>query len=155
MAEGATGPVAPWQRPALIVPETRRVIDVLRDMQSEGNTLAIVIDEHGGTTGIVTVEDLLEELVGEIADGEESTPDIWEIGPGRWMVRGSADVDELEDILGLEFERGEFHTVAGLILDATGRIPRPGETIEIGRFRFRIAEATRRRIRLVEVRTLP
>lgn len=155
VAEGATGTVASWQRTALIVPETRRLIDVLRDMQNEGNTLAVVIDEHGGTTGIVTVEDLLEEFVGEIADGEGSAPDIWAIGPGRWMVRGSTDIDELEDIVGLEFERGEFHTVAGLILDATGRIPRPGEAIEIGRLRFRIAEATRRRVRLVEVRTLP
>jgi len=153
VADGSEGPVASLQRPALVIPETRRVIDVVRDMQGQGSTLAVVIDEHGGTTGIVTIEDLLEELVGEIAEGQEPVPDIRHIGPGRWMVRGSADVDDLEAVVGVEFERDDFHTVAGLILDATGRIPRPAEEVTIAGVVFRIAEASRRHIRLVEVRS--
>jgi len=146
---GAT--VESLERPLLVVPEVRRVIDVLRDMQAGGTTLAIVVDEHGGTTGIVTIEDLLEELVGEIAD-DTDTPDIQPIGHGRWMVRGSTDIDDLERAVGTRFERGEFHTVAGLVLAAAGRIPRPGEEFEFADYHFRVAEASRRRVRLVEVR---
>ncbi|MDP2623866.1 MAG: hemolysin family protein [Actinomycetota bacterium] len=152
VAEGEEATVETLQQPALFLPESRRVIDALRDMQEEGTTMAIVVDEHGGTAGIVTIEDLVEELVGGVADEEEQIPDIRPIGPGRWMVRGSTDIDDLEVAVGVEFERRGFHTVAGLVLDATGRIPRPGEEIAVGGHRFRIAEASRRRIRLVEVR---
>ena len=153
IADGSDAAVETLQRPVVVVPETRRVIDVVRDMQTENSTLAVVIDEHGGTTGMVTIEDLLEELVGEIAEGQGPIPDIQHMGKGRWMVRGSADIDDLEALVGVEFERNDFHTVAGLILDATGRIPRPAEEITIGGLVFRIAEASRRRIRLVEVRS--
>ena len=152
VAEDAGGTVDDIQRPVFFVPESRSVIDALRDMQEQGSTMAVVVDEHGGTAGIITVEDLLEELVGEIADEHEPIPDIRAIGPGRWMVRGATGIDELEAAVGAEFERGDFHTVAGLILDATGRIPRPGEEVIVAGHRFRVAEASRRHIRLVEVR---
>lgn len=152
VADGIGGEVASLQKPPLFIPETRRVVDVLRDMQEEGNTIAVVVDEHGGTAGIVTVEDILEELVGAIADGEGAMPDIRTIGPGRWVVRGSADIDDLELELGTKLPRGDYHTVAGLILATTGRIPHPGEELTIGDHHLRVAEASRRRVRLVEIR---
>jgi len=152
IADGRTATVDTLCREALVVPETRRIIDVLRDMQADDITLAVVIDEHGGTTGIVTIEDLLDELVGEMGGRGEPAPDIRAMGAGRWLVRGSADIDDLEAVVGVTFDRTDFHTVAGLILDAAGRIPRPGEEVVIADLVFRIADASRRRIHLVEVR---
>jgi CBS domain containing-hemolysin-like protein len=152
VADGIGGSVASLQKPPLFIPETRRVVDVLRDMQEQENTIAVVVDEHGGTAGIVTVEDIVEELVGAIADGEGAMPEIRAIGPGRWVVRGSADIDDLELALGTKLPRGDYHTVAGLILATTGRIPHAGEELTIGDHHLRVAEASRRRVRLVEVR---
>lgn len=152
IADGITGNVAALQKPPLFIPETRRVVDVLRDMQDQGNTIAVVVDEHGGTAGIVTVEDIVEELVGAIADSEGAISEIRGIGPGRWVVRGSADIDDLEREMGTKLPRGDYHTVAGLILAMTGRIPHAGEEFTVGDHHFRVAEASRRRIRLVEVR---
>ena len=153
IADGRTATVDALRRETLVVPETRRIIDVIRDMQRDDVTLAVVIDEHGGTTGIVTIEDLLEELIGEMGDRGEPAQGIQRMGPGRWLVVGSADIDDLEAVAGVTFDRTDFHTVAGLILDAAGRIPRPGEEVEIAGMTFRIADASRRRIRLVDVRT--
>lgn len=146
-------PVARLQRPVLVVPETKRVVEVLREMQDGGGPVAIVVDEHGGTTGMVTIEDIVEELVGDIADAEHpEDPEIRSLGDGRWMVKGSTDVDDLEAETGAAFEEGDFHTVAGLVLKEAGRIPAPGETFEIGDWVFRVTDATRRRVRRVEMR---
>lgn len=152
VADGIGGTIASLQQAPLFIPETRRVVDVLRDMQEQGNTIAVVVDEHGGTAGIVTVEDIVEELVGAIADSEGAMPEIRAIGPGRWVVRGSADIDDLELALGTKLPRGDYHTVAGLILAITGRIPHAGEELTVGNHHLRVAEASRRRVRLVEVR---
>ncbi|MEX1207612.1 MAG: hemolysin family protein [Acidimicrobiia bacterium] len=152
VADGIGGSIASLQQAPLFIPETRRVVDVLRDMQKQGNTIAVVVDEHGGTAGIVTVEDIVEELVGAIADSEGAMPEIRAIGPGRWVVRGSADIDDLELALGTKLPRGDYHTVAGLILAATGRIPHAGEELTVGDHHLRVAEASRRRVRLIEIR---
>jgi putative hemolysin len=146
-------PVEALQRPVLIVPETKRVIEVLREMQRGGGPVAIVVDEHGGTTGMATVEDIVEELVGDIADAEHpEDPEIRRLADGRWVVKGSTDVDDLEVETGASFEPGDFHTVAGLVLQAAGHIPSPGETFEIGGWAFHVTDATRRRVRRVEMR---
>ena len=151
--ENPSTPVARLQRTVLIVPETKRVVEVLREMQQGGGPVAIVVDEHGGTTGMVTVEDIVEELVGDIADAEHpEDPEIRSLGHDRWLVKGATDVDDLEAETGAAFEGGDFHTVAGLVLKAAGRIPAPGETFEIGEWVFRVTDATRRRVRRVEMR---
>lgn len=144
--------LAELQQPVLTVVETRKVRDVLRDMQASGYHLAVVIDEHGGTTGIVTVEDAVEQLVGDIdeAGGRRARP-VRSLGPGRWEVDASADVPVLEEALGTSLPEGRWRTVAGLVIGAAGHLPRVGERVEVPGFAFRITAATRRRVVRVEV----
>jgi len=135
--------------PVMAVPETRRVIDLLRDMQQAGRNLAIVVDEHGGTAGIVTIEDAVEELVGSIAEpdrGARVRPRLRSVGEGRWLVDGGLDVDDLADEIGVELPQGDWHTVAGLVLALAGRIPRVGDEVAVAGHTFRVVAATRRRI---------
>jgi CBS domain containing-hemolysin-like protein len=136
--------------PALVVPEQRRVMDVLRDLQRQPGTLAVVVDEHGGTAGIVTIEDVVAEIVGETREPGRP-PDISRTGPGRWLVAGSADVDDLADALGADLPEGDWHTAAGLVLGLTGRIPAAGDELTVAGHRFRVTAATGRRITTIEV----
>lgn len=137
--------------PVLAVPEGRRVVDALRDMQSSGQHLALVVDEHGGTTGIVTIEDAVGEVVGEIGDDRVSSPVIRQIGPGRWLVDGAADVDDLAAALDVDLPEGDWHTAAGLVLALAGKIPRVGETVSVEGHTIRVDAANRRRVRRLEV----
>jgi putative hemolysin len=149
---GAEGPVADRVRPALALPESMGVLDALRRLQAEREQLAIVINEYGGTEGIVTVEDLLEELVGEIYD--EFDPDSHSIRrqpDGSLVLPGSFPVHDLPD-LGLSLPEGDYATIAGLVLDRMGRIPGTGETVEVGGWRLEVLDVDRRaitRLRLV------
>lgn len=149
VADGADVALHDLARPVLVVPETRRVIDVLRDMQGARRNLAVVVDEHGGTAGIVTVEDAVEELVGSIAEpdrGAQTRPRIRRVAEGRWIVDGRADVDDLAEELGVDLPAGGWHTAAGLILGSVGRIPSAGEVVHVAGHTFRVAAATRRRV---------
>jgi putative hemolysin len=138
--------------PVLTVVETRKVRDVLRDMQASGHHLAAVIDEHGGTTGIVTVEDAVEQLVGDIDEAGSPRPrQVRPLGPGRWAVDASAEVPVLEAALGTTLPQGRWRTVAGLVIGAAGHLPRVGETIQVPGYAFRVTGATRRRVVRVEV----
>jgi putative hemolysin len=149
---GAEGPVADRVRPVVALPESMGVLDALRRLQAEREQLAIVINEYGGTEGIVTVEDLLEELVGEIYD--EFDPDSHSIRrqpDGSLVLPGSFPVHDLPD-LGLSLPEGDYATIAGLVLDRMGRIPGQGETVEVGGWRLEVLEVDRRaitRLRLV------
>lgn len=152
VAEGAELEVRSLTRPVLVVPESNRVTDLLREMQTAGCHFAVAIDEHGSTAGIVTIEDVVEELVGEVADeGEERTPSIEEIAPGRWRVDAGASVAQLEEVLGLQLPQGEWNTVGGLVIGLAGRIVRVGETFLIGEVQARVTRATRRRVREIEI----
>jgi len=116
-------------RPTLHVPETKEIDDLLREMQKERIHMAIVIDEFGSTQGLVTIEDIVEEVVGEIFETEEEAP-IEPIDDGAVMVRGEVNVDEVNDYLGIDIpEEGEFETVAGFIYNRMGRLVEEGETI--------------------------
>ncbi len=138
--------------PVLVVPESGRAIDVLRDMQASARHLAVVIDEHGGTAGIVTIEDLVEEIVGEISDDDRAaTPPIRPLEDGRWLVEGNAEIDELEEALGTTLPSGDWVTAAGLVLAAAGRIPSEGDRYPIAGHTFRVVSASRRRVRRIEV----
>ncbi len=149
----ASGRVADHIRAALVLPESMGVLDALRRLQAERQQLAIVINEYGATEGIVTVEDLLEELVGEIYDefdldsqGVQRQPD------GSLVLPGSFPVHDLPD-LGISLPEGPYATVAGLILDRLGRLPDPGETIQVDRWRLEVLAVERNAI--TRVRLLP
>jgi putative hemolysin len=150
---GAEGRVAECVRRVVALPESMRVLDALRRLQAEREQLAIVLNEYGGTEGIVTVEDLLEELVGEIYD--EFDPDSRDLQPqpdGSIVLPGQFPVHDLPD-LGVNLPEGPYATVAGLILDRLGRIPAEGDAVEIDRWRLEVLEVERRAI--VQVRLVP
>lgn len=134
--------------PPLVVPESKRVAGLLTDMQEQNSHMAMVIDEYGVTVGLVTIEDVAEALLGNIADATEAT-EIEEIGPGRWRVSGSVPVEDLADALDLDLPEGDWNTVAGLVLGVAGELFEPGETVDIGAFRFEVLSV--RGLRITEV----
>jgi putative hemolysin len=142
-------------RSAYVVPETKPVSDLLREFQRRRVQIAIVVDEYGGTAGLVTLEDLLEEIVGEIRDeyDEESEP-VVELGDGVFAFSGKVNIDELADRLGVEIAREGFETVGGYLLARLGRVPAVGETLTIDGLGVEVLEAERRRVTKVRVRRL-
>jgi len=138
-------------RPVLFVPETKKTSDLLREMQRENIHLAVVIDEYGAVAGIVTMEDLVEEIVGEIRDEHEEENDVVREGDGAYVVRGSVDVDRLSNLFDLRIEAREATTIGGLVSALAGRIPQPGEVVEEEGLRFEVLQSTRRRIEKLRV----
>ena len=132
MDEGAPArPVPQLMREAYFVPESKLVPDLLGDMQSSKVHIAVVVDEFGGVAGLVTIEDVLEELVGEIADEYDSeAPYVVELPEGGFLVDARLPVDDLNDLLGVELPQHEWDTVGGLVLELAGRVPREGEQFE-------------------------
>jgi putative hemolysin len=148
-----TRSIASLIRPATFVPETKRVPDLLKEFQRKQVQTAIVVDEYGGTAGLVTIEDLLEEIVGEIRDEYDvETEPIIDEGNGSFVVSGKADVDEIAERLGVNIEREGFETVGGYLLSHLGRVPAVGETFDIDDLTVEVLEAERRRIHKVRVR---
>ncbi len=152
LAEGRDDAVGELARDVLVVPETKRVLELLREMQRSGRHFAVAVDEHGGTAGIVTIEDVVEELVGEVADeGEERRVEMEEIAPGRWRVDARVPVVELEAALGIELPDGDWNTTGGLVLGLIGRIPRAGETVEVAGQVVTVTAASRRRVQQIQI----
>lgn len=148
--------VAAIQRPAAFVPETKRVNELLRDMQRAKQHMDIVIDEYGGVSGLVTIEDLIEEIVGAITDEHEidEREAVTREPDGSWVVPGNLEVDRMGELLDAngEFpEESEATTVAGLVSEAAGRIPQAGEVVERYGMRFEILASTDRRIERLRV----
>ena len=144
--------ITPLIRPAVVVPETKRVPELLKQFQRQQTQCAIVVDEYGGTAGLVTIEDLLEEIVGEIRDeyDVESEPIVDE-GRGRFVFSGKVDIDEMTQRLGVDVEREGFETVGGFLLARIGRVPGVGERFEIDGLHVDILDAERRRINRVRI----
>jgi len=140
-------------RPAYAVPETKRVAELLKELQRQQVQSAIVHDEYGGTAGLVTIEDLLEEIVGEIRDeyDVESDP-IVSNTDGSFVFSGNVSVDDLSDRLQIDVERHGFETVGGYLLSRLGRVPRVGEKIQVDGMHVEILEAERRRVNRVKIR---
>jgi CBS domain containing-hemolysin-like protein len=145
-------PIRPLIRPPVVVPETKRVPELLKQFQRQQTQIAIVVDEYGGTAGIVTIEDLLEEIVGEIRDeyDVESEPIVDE-GGGQFVFSGKVNIDELAQRLHVEIEREGFETVGGYLMHHIGRVPAVGERFEFDRLAVEILDAERRRINRVRV----
>ena len=136
-------PVAQIMRPAMYVPESKPVDDLLREMQAARTHMAIVVDEYGGTAGLVTIEDILEEIVGEITDEYDvvERPPIERLPDGGVRVTARLPVEDLEELFGVELPDEEVETVAGLLAQALGRVPIPGAGAEVGGLRL-VAEGT-------------
>ena len=148
--------VSEIMRPAAFVPETKRVADVLREFQQRRLQLAIVVDEYGGTAGLVTVEDVVEELVGEIRDEYdlEAEPFARE-GEDTFVFSGKAAIEDFVERTGLGVEDGGFETVGGYVLTRVGRVPAAGERFTFDGLEVEVLEAERRRIHKIRVRRLP
>lgn len=142
-------------RPAAFVPETKRVADLLREFQQKRFQLAMVVDEYGGIAGLVTVEDLVEELVGEIRDeyDVEAEPIVQE-PDGAVVFSAKVSIEEMTERLGMEIDEEGFETVGGYVLTRAGRVPAAGERLEADGISIEILEAERRRIHKVRVRRL-
>lgn len=145
--------VARLLRPAYTVPETKRVAELLKELQREHVQSAIVHDEFGGTAGLVTVEDLLEEIVGEIRDeyDVEAEPIVDE-GAGSFVFSGRVGVDDLRERLGVAVEPQGFETVAGYLLARLGRVPQVGESFDVDELNVEVLDGERRRVRRVRLR---
>ncbi|MCU1383417.1 MAG: tlyC [Acidobacteria bacterium] len=145
-------PVTTLLRPAVVVPETKRVPELLKQFQRQQTQCAIVVDEYGGTAGLVTIEDLLEEIVGEIRDeyDVEAEPIVDE-GNGRWVFSGKANVDEVIQRLNVDIEREGFETVGGYLLSKLGRVPAVGEKFEVDGLSVEVLDAERRRVNRVRM----
>ncbi|HTY48435.1 MAG TPA: transporter associated domain-containing protein [Steroidobacteraceae bacterium] len=143
-----------YMRPAVFVPESKRLNVLLKEFRRNRNHMAIVVDEYGGVSGLVTIEDVIEQIVGEIDDEfdvEEDDHNIRREAVRQFAVRGITRLAEFNEYFGTQFSADDVDTVAGLVMKAFGRLPRRGETINIGGLEFRIMRADRRRIDLLRV----
>ena len=139
-------------RPAIFVPEQKRVAELLREMRTKQFHMAVVVDEHGGTSGLVTLEDLLEEIVGEIADEYDvEMPSVERLADGSLRVPGRTPVDEVSEALGTELPDEEWDTVGGLILNLLGHVPEEGETVRFQGLELRTERVQGRRIASVRI----
>jgi CBS domain containing-hemolysin-like protein len=154
--EARTRTVAGIQRPAVFVPETKRGYELLREMQREKQHMRIVIDEYGGVAGVVTIEDLLEQIVGNIRDEHEEDAEPQREPNGVWLVPGSFPVDQLADLFGEPIELGEEYeatTLGGLVSEIEGRIPSAGEVVMLEPLgmRMEVVASTGRRVERLRV----
>lgn len=147
--------ISPLIRPAFFIPESMKVSELLKEFQKRKQKLAIVVDEHGGVSGLVTMEDLMEEIVGEIQDeyDEESLP-IIQNSEGDYIVLGDVEVEQLEELFEVELAEDEFITVGGLIIHHLGRLPEKGEKLEIKGLSLEIIDADQKKIKKLKIRRL-
>jgi hemolysin (HlyC) family protein len=145
-----------YMRPAVFVPESKRLNVLLKEFRINHNHMAIVIDEYSGVAGLVTIEDVIEQIVGDIDDEHDVEDDanIRREGERQFSVRGSTRIEEFNQYFTTELPADEFDTIAGLVMKQFGRMPRRGETVNLGEFEFRVTRADRRRIDSLRV-TIP
>ena len=149
--DAKTKTVASMLRPIHFVPESKSVESLMREMQKQNLHFAAVIDEYGGVAGVVTIEDLLEEIVGEIHDEHEEQTGVVKENENSYLMDGNTDVDRLHEVFGVRVENHDASTVAGLVTELAGRIPAPGEVIENDHLRFEVLESTDRVVERVRV----
>lgn len=140
-------------RDAVFVPESKRLNTLLQDFRTSRNHMAIVVDEYGGTAGLITIEDILEQIVGDIDDEHDSDEDasIQQHAPGRYTVDALTPVEEFNEHFGTGYSDEEFDTIGGLVVNQLGHVPEPGESVTLDDFWFRVLDADSRRIRELQV----
>jgi CBS domain containing-hemolysin-like protein len=138
------------------VPENKKLDKLLQQFKKRKNHIAIIVDEHGGVSGLITLEDALEELVGDIRDEtDKEEPYIIKINPGEWIVLGKSDIEEVNEIIGMDImDSNEYDTFSGFILDRIGRIPHEKESFTIGNFEVTVKEKDGNRIKKYIVKEL-
>lgn len=139
------------------VPESARVLDLLTEMRKRRRAFAVVVDEHGGVEGVLTLKDLMGELVGELRDEFDEAGDdvtVARIDDRRWLLNGAVPVDEASEALGIQLPEGEYVTIGGMLMDRLGHIPEEGEEVQLSDWRFKISAMERHRIEEV-VATAP
>ncbi len=143
-------------RPAVFVPESKRLNVLLKEFRASRNHMAIVVDEYGGVAGLVTIEDVLEQIVGEIEDEHDVDEDIFIVrhGENKFTVKALTLIEDFNEYFGSEFSDEEFDTIGGLIMNQLGRLPKRSETVVIDRFEFRVLKADNRRIYSLQLTVL-
>ncbi|WP_439887421.1 HlyC/CorC family transporter [Pseudomonas sp. MBLB4123] len=143
-------------RPATFVPESKRLNVLLREFRANHNHMAVVIDEYGGVAGLVTIEDVLEQIVGDIEDEHDVEEDSYvkPLPSGDFLVKALTPIDSFNEAFETQFSDDEFDTVGGLVMSAFGHLPKRNEVTEIGEFRFRVLNADSRRIHLLRLTPL-
>jgi magnesium and cobalt transporter len=155
MADGEPFEIREYMRPAVFVPESKRLNVLLKEFRLSHNHIAMVVDEYGGVCGLVTIEDVIEQIVGEIGDEHDVEDDqtIRREGEREFTVRALTPIVDFNEYFGTAFSDEEYSTIGGLLMQEFGRLPRRGETIRIGELEFRVLRADRRRIDLLRVIT--
>ena len=147
-----------WLRPAFFIPESKRLNVLLREFRVSHNHMAVVVDEYAGVSGLITIEDVLEQIVGDIEDEYDFDEDVGNIrddSNGRLRVKAQTPVEDLAAALGTTFADSEYDTVGGLLLNALGRVPRRNESVDIGDVRFQVLRADNRRLYTLLVSRIP
>jgi len=145
-------------RPAVFVPESKRLNVLLRDFRSNRNHIALVVDEYGGVCGMVTIEDVLEQIVGDIEDEydfDENEDNLIPDGAGHWRVKAATEIADFNEALGSTFSNEEYDTIGGLVLKAAGQLPKRGEHFDIGNLTFTVLRADSRRLYSMLVKHKP
>jgi magnesium and cobalt transporter len=156
-AESSNGfDIRECMRPVVVVPESKRVNVLLKEFRRNRNHMAIVVDEYGGVSGLVTIEDAIEQIVGDIDDefDVEEDQDIRQEGGSGFLVRGGTAIEDFNEFFGTELSDEEFDTVAGLVMKQLGHLPRRGEWVHIAGMQMRVIRADRRRVEMLKI-TLP
>ena len=144
--------IKPLVRPVHYVPEMKKIDQLLPEMQRQGIHLTVVVDEYGGTVGIVTIEDLLEEIVGEIDDEfDQAVTPFRKLGEGHYLINARMEVEALNEALHLDLPLGDYETLAGFIISQFGDLPRVGEQVRFGNLRFVVRLAEARTVKEVEL----
>ncbi len=155
VADSAVQDVRELLRPPVLIPDSKRLNVLLRDFRASRNHMAIVVDEHGGVAGLVTIEDVLEEIVGEIDDehdDEAKAPLVLQAdADGRYVVEALTPIDDFNLRFGAHFPDDEFDTIGGLVVAGIGHLPEPGEEFQHGRFHFTVLDADQRRVHSLRV----
>jgi magnesium and cobalt transporter len=149
VADGGPGNIRELLRPVVLIPESKRLNVLLKEFRQSRNHMAIVVDEHGGVAGIVTIEDVLEQIVGEIDDEHDDADEAKMIAAqsdGQFLVDALTPIADFNDQFGADFMDDEYDTIGGFVTDAIGHLPEAGEELTVGRFHFRVGRADQRRV---------
>lgn len=149
VADGGPGNIRELLRPVVLIPESKKLNVLLKEFRQSRNHMAIVVDEHGGVAGIITIEDVLEQIVGEIDDEHDDADEAKMIAAqsdGQFLVDSLTPIADFNDQFGADFLDDEYDTIGGFVTDAIGHLPEAGEELSVGRFHFRVGRADQRRV---------